>query len=158
MAAFYVNSVLLRSAWFLSAWCCFIIATYRIWANEYRRANNAENQAPFVTIDNYESFYDDDEMTGKEGNHIARFMTVEDYINSSGNYLIENGFFEKEIHRSVDTFGKITQVFSTYESFHSEADTLQNLKRAVLCAYVADREVWQGASPSVDPASKAGMR
>ena len=34
----------------------------------------------------------------------------------------ENGFFEKEIHRKVDTFGNIAQVFSTYESFYSESD------------------------------------
>jgi len=63
--------------------------------------------------------------TGKNeyGNYKARFMTVNDYIDSSGNWLIENGFFEKEIHRVTNTFGNITQVFSTYESFHSEADT-----------------------------------
>lgn len=52
----------------------------------------------------------------------ARYMTPEDYVNSAGNYLVENGFFEKEIHRSVNSFGNITQVFSTYESFRSEAD------------------------------------
>jgi hypothetical protein len=58
----------------------------------------------------------------KEGTIGARFMTVKDYITSSGNWLVENGFFEKEIHRTTNTFGNITQVFSTYESFHSEAD------------------------------------
>jgi len=58
----------------------------------------------------------------KEGNIGARFMTVDDYITSSGKWLVENGFFEKEIHRTANTFGNITQVFSTYESFHSEAD------------------------------------
>jgi hypothetical protein len=58
----------------------------------------------------------------EEGIYKARFMTVDDYINSSGNWLIENGFFEKEIHREVNTFGNITQAFSTYESFRSEAD------------------------------------
>ena len=36
----------------------------------------------------------------------------------------ENGFFEKEIHREVNTFGNITQAFSTYESFRSETDEL----------------------------------
>ena len=58
----------------------------------------------------------------EDGTFAARYMTVDGYINSSGNYLIENGFFEKEIHREVDTFGNITQIFSTYESFRSEAD------------------------------------
>lgn len=59
----------------------------------------------------------------KDGpNYGARFITAEQYIASSGNYLVENGFFEKEIHRETDTFGNITQVFSTYESFRSEKD------------------------------------
>ena len=49
-------------------------------------------------------------------------MTVDDYIKSSGKWLVENGFFEKEIYRTTNTFGNITQVFSTYESFYSEAD------------------------------------
>ena len=59
----------------------------------------------------------------KEGLYNARFMTSDDYIENNGNWLIENGFFEKEIHRTVNTFGSITQVFSTYESFHSESDS-----------------------------------
>ncbi len=43
-------------------------------------------------------------------------MEVEDYIKMSGPYLEKNGFFEREISRHVDTFGNISQVFSTYES------------------------------------------
>lgn len=58
----------------------------------------------------------------REGNFSARFMTPEDYINSSGNYLVENGFYEIELQREVDTFGNITQVFSTYESYRSKKD------------------------------------
>lgn len=58
----------------------------------------------------------------KTGTYRVRYMTPDDYVKSSGNWLVENGFFEKEIHRKVDTFGNITQVFSTYESFHSASD------------------------------------
>ena len=58
----------------------------------------------------------------ESGVFTATYMTADDYINGSGKWLIENGFFEKEIHRNVNTFGNITQVFSTYESFRSEAD------------------------------------
>ncbi|WP_250432623.1 hypothetical protein [Hanstruepera flava] len=58
----------------------------------------------------------------QEGDFLARYMTVDDYINSSGKWLTDNGFFEKEIHRKVDVFGNIAQVFSTYEAFNSEAD------------------------------------
>ena len=57
-----------------------------------------------------------------EGKYQARYLTADDYIATSGKWLVENGFFEKEIHRVTNTFGNITQVFSTYESFRSEAD------------------------------------
>lgn len=62
--------------------------------------------------------------TGKnnEGMVGLRFMSPDDYILASGPWLMENGFFEKEIHRTTHTFGNITHVFSTYESFQSEAD------------------------------------
>ncbi|NAS13173.1 hypothetical protein [Poritiphilus flavus] len=62
--------------------------------------------------------------TGKnsEGLAKARFLTPDGYIEASGKWLVENGFFEKEIHRTVQSFGDITQVFSTYESFRSESD------------------------------------
>ena len=57
------------------------------------------------------------------GVYAVRYMSPEDYVQGSGKWLVENGFFEKEIHRSVHAFGNISQVFSTYESFRSEADT-----------------------------------
>lgn len=58
----------------------------------------------------------------QEGIIGARFMSPDGYVSTAGKYLEENGFFEKEIYRKVDTFGNITQVFSTYESYHSEKD------------------------------------
>lgn len=62
--------------------------------------------------------------TGKnqEGKYGARYISPSDYIKSSGKWLIENGFHEVEIHRTVDTYGNITQVFSTYESYHNKSD------------------------------------
>ena len=57
-----------------------------------------------------------------EGTYQARFMTPDDYISASGKWLVENGFHEIEIHRVENTFGNITQVFSTYESFRSKKD------------------------------------
>jgi hypothetical protein len=58
----------------------------------------------------------------KEGVIGAKYMSTDDYIEASGKWLIDNGFFEKEINRVEHTFGNITQVFSTYESFRSEVD------------------------------------
>lgn len=61
--------------------------------------------------------------TNKQGIHVARYMTPQEYINTSGKWLVENGFFEKEVARSVHKFGNIAQVFTTYEAFKSESDT-----------------------------------
>ncbi|MCA0152790.1 hypothetical protein [Winogradskyella vincentii] len=57
-----------------------------------------------------------------EGMHIARFMSPDDYINTSGKWLFENGFYEVETNRIVETFGNISHVFSTYESFKTKND------------------------------------
>jgi hypothetical protein len=61
--------------------------------------------------------------TNKQGVHMARYMTPQEYINTSGKWLIDNGFFEKEIARSVHKFGNIAQVFTTYEAYNSESNT-----------------------------------
>ena len=58
----------------------------------------------------------------KEGVVNCRYLSPEDYVKSSGSWLEENGFFEKEIHRKIETFGNITHVFSTYETFRTSAD------------------------------------
>ncbi|HBY68089.1 MAG: hypothetical protein CMC07_09075 [Flavobacteriaceae bacterium] len=50
------------------------------------------------------------------------YMSPQNYIDTAGTWLVENGFFEKEIHRVENTFGNITQVFSTYESYRSQKD------------------------------------
>ena len=59
----------------------------------------------------------------QEGASVVRFLTPQDYIDSSGKWLVENGFYEVEIYRKTDTFGHIAQVFSTYESYRSKLDT-----------------------------------
>lgn len=78
----------------------------------------------------------------KEGVYGLKYMTTSDYISTSGSWLIENGFFEKEIHREVNTFGNITQVFSTYESFHSETDTEPFLRGINSIQLLNDGERW----------------
>jgi len=59
----------------------------------------------------------------RQGVSGARYMTTQEYIITSGKWLLENGFFEKEIGRKTDQFGNIAHVFSTYESFRSAKDT-----------------------------------
>lgn len=62
---------------------------------------------------------------GKDGEGIfhPRFLSPNDYIESSEDWLVENGFYEKELFRKVDRFGPVVQVFSTYESYRSKSDT-----------------------------------
>ncbi len=56
------------------------------------------------------------------GDYKVLYMDPKAYIKQSGPWLEEHGFFEKEIHRKTEMFGNMAHVFSTYESFHSEAD------------------------------------
>jgi hypothetical protein len=51
-----------------------------------------------------------------------RSVSVDGYIKKAGKWLEENGFFEREIHRVVETYGPLTHVFSTYESYFSQKD------------------------------------
>lgn len=78
-------------------------------------------------------------QAGKIG---SRYMTPDDYIKSSGKWLYENGFLEKEIFRKTDTFGNMTQVFSTYESFHSEADEEPFMRGINSIQLLNDGERW----------------
>ena len=46
----------------------------------------------------------------------ARVLGVEDYVKVADNATKQMGFFEKEISRKTEAFGRIAHVFSTYES------------------------------------------
>ncbi len=52
----------------------------------------------------------------------ANALTPEDYIKRTEPFFAKEGFYEKEVARTVETYGNIAHVFSTYESFHSLAD------------------------------------
>lgn len=58
----------------------------------------------------------------KEGKVGYRTMTPTGYIESSGEVLETKGFFEKEIYRVTETFGSVTHIFSTYESYRTSTD------------------------------------
>lgn len=52
----------------------------------------------------------------RQGNTRMTPMTVESYINGPGQSLEKMGFFEEEVGRTMDTYGHISQLFSTYIS------------------------------------------
>jgi hypothetical protein len=49
-------------------------------------------------------------------------MAVEDYVKGAGDYFLQHGFFESPIVNRVQTFGNVTQVFSSYESRHTAGE------------------------------------
>lgn len=82
--------------------------------------------------------------SGKNKNkvHIAKYMSPSDYVKTSGTWLVENGFFEKEIHREVQKFGNIAQVFSTYEAFYSNSDEQPFMRGINSIQLMNDGERW----------------
>ena len=51
-----------------------------------------------------------------------RVWTPDEYVTQAGAGLERNGFFEREISRTTETFGNVTHAFSTYESKRTAED------------------------------------
>ncbi len=62
--------------------------------------------------------------TGRDaaGKGRALFWSADDYVKNAGASLETSGFFEQEIGRTVEQYGRIVQVFSAYESRRTAAD------------------------------------
>ncbi len=50
-------------------------------------------------------------------------ITPEEFVTANRRYFEGGGYFEIEIHRTVNQFGNVAHVFSTYESKHAKTDT-----------------------------------
>jgi hypothetical protein len=48
--------------------------------------------------------------------------SVDQYIDVAGPRLEQNGFFEREVARTIERYGGVVQAFSTYESRHAAGD------------------------------------
>ncbi len=57
-----------------------------------------------------------------DGTFGSRYLGIEEYIESSGKWMLENGFYENELYRVTEEFGQIAHVFSSYETFRSKTD------------------------------------
>ena len=80
-----------------------------------------------------------DNNTGKPS---PVFLTPESYIERSGSYLVENGFFEKETHRVTETYGALTHIFSTYEAFRTSSDQTPFMRGINSIQLVNDGSRW----------------
>ncbi|CAN5428484.1 hypothetical protein BH11ARM1_BH11ARM1_10370 [soil metagenome] len=79
------------------------------------------------------------------GARFSRF-SVEEFIKGSFPYMEKAGFFEKEVSRKTEQFGKIAQVFSTYES-RLHADDPKPFERGInSIQLVNDGKRWMIAS------------
>lgn len=84
----------------------------------------------------------------------VRYLSADQYIATSGKWLLENGFFEEEIGRKTDRFGNMAQVFSTYESFRSKSETKPFMRGINSIQLLNDGKrwwiiniYWQGETP-----------
>lgn len=59
-------------------------------------------------------------MAKHRGEIVSEVMDHQQFVDNSNNFLVQRGFFEKEIHRVIRRFGNIAHVFSTYESRQTE--------------------------------------
>jgi hypothetical protein len=57
-----------------------------------------------------------------DGKTIPFAMTPEKFVETNRTYFEKGGYFEKDIHREIETFGSIAQVFSTYASRRAEEE------------------------------------
>ena len=57
-----------------------------------------------------------------DGSARIRPMGVEDYAKGAGSYFLQHAFFESPIVNRIETFGNITQIFSSYESRHAAGE------------------------------------
>ncbi|WP_436515647.1 hypothetical protein [Ekhidna sp. To15] len=78
----------------------------------------------------------------QDGEISYRVMSPEQYIETSGVWLEENGFFEKEINRVAESFGSLTHIFSSYESYRSESDEKPFTRGINSIQLMKDNERW----------------
>jgi hypothetical protein len=57
-----------------------------------------------------------------DGTSRVHSMSVEDYAKGAGDYFAEHGFFESPIVNRIQSFGNVSQVFSSYESRHAAGE------------------------------------
>lgn len=72
----------------------------------------------------------------------AKYLTPQQYIKNSEEWLKINGFIEKEIHRKVNAFGNIAHVFSTYESYHGKDDKEPFMRGINSIQLINDEDRW----------------
>lgn len=77
-----------------------------------------------------------------DGSYALRGLTPEDYIARNSKAFATMGFFESEVTRTVETFGQIAHVFSTYEARHAKDDAKPFMRGINSIQLIHDGKRW----------------
>ncbi|MBK7403612.1 MAG: hypothetical protein IPJ41_02995 [Phycisphaerales bacterium] len=77
-----------------------------------------------------------------EGHSTVMSLTVEDYIMHNKRYFERGGYWEKEIARRTETFGNITQVWSTYEARRGSEESAPYVRGIYSLQLLKDGDRW----------------
>ena len=77
-----------------------------------------------------------------DGSQARRVMAPEEYATNSAPLLERNGFFEREISQTSETYGGMVHRFSSYESRHTAADSIPFARGINSIQLVNDGQRW----------------
>ncbi len=77
-----------------------------------------------------------------DGSTGCKVMSLEEYVRGVDAWLVQNGFFEREVHRVEERFADLAHVLSAYESFRREDDASPFLRGTNSCQLLFDGARW----------------
>ncbi len=77
-----------------------------------------------------------------DGSYVLRAMTPDDYIARNTKAFASMGFFETEKARTMESFGQIAHVFSTYEARHAKDDARPFMRGINSIQLIHDGKRW----------------
>jgi hypothetical protein len=77
-----------------------------------------------------------------DGSYVLRAMSPDDYIARNTKAFGTMGFFETEKARTMETFGQIAHVFSTYEARHAKEDAKPFMRGINSIQLINDGKRW----------------
>jgi hypothetical protein len=77
-----------------------------------------------------------------DGTTAARVLDVDGYIERAGKAFATQGFYERGVANRVEQFGRIAQVFSTYEARHAAKDAKPFLRGVNSIQLMHDGRRW----------------
>lgn len=76
------------------------------------------------------------------GGAMAMYVPIAQYVDMNKKYFEKGGFLDSEVHRQVDSFGHMAQVWSTYESRHSAEEKDPYIRGINSIQLLKDKDRW----------------